>query len=110
METKLNYKSKKSNAPGTLFEKIDFVNNGKLIAPFNGGKFTLKPGATSKLDIHEVRECWIVAEGNGHLSINGESAKIISSGEFHFFESMHSHQVTNIGDTKLIIYSVWWNV
>jgi len=109
METKLNYISKKSNALGTTFEKIDFVDNGKPIAPFNGGKFIVEPGATSKLDVHEVRECWIVSEGKGDLSINNQDSKVISPGEFHFFESMNSHQITNTGDKILIIYSIWWN-
>lgn len=109
METKLKYKSMNSNAPGTFFETIDFSRDGETIAPFRGGRFTVERGATSKLDQHEVRECWMIAQGEGELEFNGDKFISVKAGEFYFFDSMETHRIKNTGVKELIIHSVWWD-
>jgi len=106
--SKLRYNQGKANTPGTLFETIDFSRNGHEIAPFKGGRFTIQPGELSKLDQHQVRECWVVAQGEGILNHDGTPVNI-SPGDYVFFDSMETHQVKNTGRDVLIIHSVWWD-
>ncbi len=97
-----------SSVPGTVFTLVNFEKNALSVAPFKGGKFVVEPGVRSKLDIHDVRECWIMASGEGVLYYDGKPFEV-TAGDFLFFESQHSHQIENKGDEDIVIYSVWWN-
>ena len=99
----LKFASEHSSTPGTIFKTFDLKE-----APFKFGEFTVGPGATSKLDSHQVRECWYVSEGSGELILNGEKQGVMQ-GQTLFFNSFESHQIHNTGDRDIKIISIWWN-
>jgi mannose-6-phosphate isomerase-like protein (cupin superfamily) len=89
-----------------VFE-IELFKSGSQIAPFKASRFTVEPGCSSPEDRHEVREIWMVAEGEGELIYDDQTVRI-SAADVLYFESHKSHLVNNDGDMPLVIYSVWW--
>jgi mannose-6-phosphate isomerase-like protein (cupin superfamily) len=88
--------------------QADFASRGDGQTPFKGGRFKLVPGSTSKLDIHDDRECWMVVSGNGMLSYNGQQLRV-EGGDFLYFEPNKSHQIHNDQDEDLLINTIWWD-
>lgn len=105
---KLGHLPAESHVPGVVLTQADFASLGEATIPFRGGLFTVAPQCTSRLDVHAVRECWMIAHGAGQLTYAGE-AKRVAQGDILFFESHHSHQIHNDGVTTLVISTVWWN-
>lgn len=75
--------------------------------PFSIARFVVPPGVTSRKDVHEVRELWLVHEGEGSVEVDGVRARL-SAGDTFYFESRRAHLVANESDSDLIITSVWW--
>ena len=78
------------------------------LSPFKMSKWSLLKGSKSPIDLHNVKEYWLVVQGKGMLNYKNESMIEIEKGDFIFMESNHSHQVESIGDIELIVYSIWW--
>ena len=95
------------NLPGVAFREADFSTRGEGVTPFKGGRFSLEPGSTSRVDVHDVRECWMIVHGSGLLTYDGRDFRV-ETGDFCYFEPRKSHQITNDGDEQLMIYNVWW--
>ncbi|WP_321950373.1 cupin domain-containing protein [Burkholderia cenocepacia] len=96
-----------SHVPGVVLRQADFAGLGDGEIPFRGGLFTVEPNCTSRLDVHVVRECWMIAQGSGRLTYDGEPVRV-QAGDVLYFESHRSHQVQNDGATPLVISTVWW--
>ena len=94
-----------SSGPGLAFEAIDF--QGANEQQLRGGVFSVDVGAVSNLDQHKQRECWMIVSGEGELCYDGTSQKV-RAGDFLLFESFKPHQIQNIGQVSLVIYSIWW--
>lgn len=105
---KLPYVSTWSNAKGVRFFDADLKRDDEEFAPFLTGQFIVRPGATSVTDQHNVREMWIIGKGEGIIYHN-EKPVPINEGDYLFYDSQESHQVTNTGDIDLVIYCCWWN-
>jgi len=97
-----------SHVAGVVLSQADFAGIGAGKVPFRGGLFTVASHCTSRLDQHSVRECWMIAQGQGQLTYDGVPLRV-EQGDVLFFESMKSHQVHNDGDITLIISTVWWS-
>ena len=95
------------NVPGVEMRQADFASRGDGATPFKGGHFKIQPGSTSRLDIHDVRECWMVVHGQGALAYDDQKFQV-KAGDFCYFEPQKSHRIHNNGDEELLIYTVWW--
>ncbi|MFI9627975.1 cupin domain-containing protein [Streptomyces sp. NPDC052042] len=96
-----------SSRPGVELREADFTAFGADRVPFEGGRFTLEPGAVSKPDTHQVSECWMIAQGSGLLTYDGADYPV-TTGEYLFFEPQKTHFIHNDGSTPLVIHTVWW--
>lgn len=104
---KFHFKPAESSRPGVALREADFNQHGEGRVPFSGGQFTVEPGATSRPDTHQVSECWMVAQGKGTLSYDGQE-HIVGKGDYLFFEPQKTHFIHNNFDELIIIYTVWW--
>lgn len=112
METQqpfLNRLEPESHVLGVVLVQTDFSAMGHDRIPFRGGRFTVDPGCTSRLDQHDVRECWMIASGGGLLTYDGKDIQV-KTGDTLFFEANHTHRIHNSSDTQLVINTVWWDV
>jgi len=105
---KLPYVSTWSNTEGVRFFDAELKRHGENFAPFLTGQFVVNAGATSVTDCHDVREVWIIGKGEGTIYHNKKPV-VVKEGDYLFFDSQESHQVTNTGGKDLIIYCIWWN-
>lgn len=96
-----------SSRPGVALHLARLEEKGAGTAPFQGGRFTVEPGRTSRPDNHAVRECWMVAAGTGVLRYDDRELRI-SASDFLMFEPHRTHRVHNDGDETLVIHTVWW--
>lgn len=94
-------------SPGMRVFEIGLLKHGAQIAPFKASRFTVEPNCSSPEDSHEVREIWMVAEGEGELVYDTQTIRI-KAADVLYFESFKPHLVNNDGDKPLVIYSVWW--
>lgn len=78
------------------------------LSPFKMSKWSLKKGLKSPVDVHNVKEYWLIVQGKGVLNYNDESMIEVEKGDFIFMESNKSHQVENTGEEDLLVYSTWW--
>ncbi|MEU5878732.1 cupin domain-containing protein [Spirillospora sp. NPDC047279] len=96
-----------SSRPGVQLTEADFAAFGPGRVPFAGGRFTVEPGATSRPDVHQVTECWMIAQGSGAVTYDG-TAHAVTAGDYLFFEPQKTHFVHNDGPDLLTIHTVWW--
>lgn len=101
---KLNFLSPTSSKEGTAFKKADF----KEKAPFQAGHFTIEPGVLSTLDVHNVRESWLMVSGEGTLIYDKVEIEV-KKGDFLYFDSNKTHQIKNTGTEQILIYSIYWD-
>lgn len=92
---------------GMRVTMLDFERAGHSVAPFKASIFTIEPDSMSPADEHHVRECWVVIAGRGELTVAGETS-LLEAGSITYFESRQPHQVRNVGDEVLTIFSAWW--
>lgn len=108
IDPKVTFEEPQSSREGVFFHMAEFQNFNKEKMPFKGGKFIVGPQRTSKEDVHEVKECWFIAQGKGILTYNGEEFSI-EAGNFLFFEPFKKHQVFNPSEQEdLVIHTIWW--
>lgn len=104
---KVEFASPNSSKKGVYLHMANF-KIGNQHPPFEGGKFIVEPLKKSNLDQHKVQECWMVAKREGILFHENNKIKI-NEGDFLFYESFKTHQVSNTSKSEnLIIYTVWW--
>ncbi|XYI03757.1 cupin domain-containing protein [Sorangium sp. So ce1128] len=77
-------------------------------APVRMSRFELAPGARSPLDVHEEREVWMLAQGDGMLSYRGQPPFPVRAGDVVEFETGASHTLMNSGSEPLVVFSIWW--
>ena len=92
---------------GMKVNLLDLEGAGGWVAPFKASIFTVEPGTSSPVDEHDVRECWVVIAGQGELTVADERLQL-GPGSVTYFESRRPHQVRNIGEDTLKIFSTWW--
>ena len=93
---------------GMLVHEIDLMDESGPRAPFKASRFTVETGCISPVDVHAVREIWMVSEGEGELTYDGRSLRI-KAADVVYFEPHKPHQVKNDGAGTLVVYSVWWS-
>ncbi|PZR04408.1 MAG: hypothetical protein DI539_25570 [Flavobacterium psychrophilum] len=82
------------------------IQHGSL---FNMILATVQPLCSTDRDQHTVKECWLITQGEGVLTLNNTELSKVSKGQLIFFDSMVSHQLHNPSvDTCLEFVSVWW--
>ena len=74
--------------------------------PFESSRWSVPPGATSELDVHEVVEVWLVRRGSGTLHSNGSNTHLVP-GDAVLMPSEVPHRVT-AGPEQLEVFSIWW--
>jgi mannose-6-phosphate isomerase-like protein (cupin superfamily) len=94
-------------ADGDLVEAVVLPYAASSTAPFQVSRWSVAPGKASDLDIHESREVWLVAAGQGELVWADRSATI-GAGDVIAFDSKIPHQVRNGGAQPLRVFSVYW--
>jgi mannose-6-phosphate isomerase-like protein (cupin superfamily) len=77
-------------------------------SPFKMSKWSLKEGLISPVDVHQVKEYWLISEGKGEINYNNELIIKVKKGDFIFMESNKTHQVENTGSEDLVVFSIWW--
>jgi mannose-6-phosphate isomerase-like protein (cupin superfamily) len=92
---------------GMRVNELDFDDAGTWVAPFKASIFTIAANAASPVDQHEVRECWVVIAGCGELTTADDTVQL-EPGSVTYFESRRPHQVRNVGNGELKIFSTWW--
>jgi mannose-6-phosphate isomerase-like protein (cupin superfamily) len=78
-------------------------------APFQLGRFTVAPGLSTPVDVHQVHEVWLVAAGHGELCYGGDQLISIDEGDSLYIKPNHTHTVTNTGDRTLVVHSIYWS-
>jgi mannose-6-phosphate isomerase-like protein (cupin superfamily) len=76
-------------------------------APFRVARWSVAPGRANDADIHESREVWLVAAGQGEL-VWADNEATIAAGDVIAFDSRVPHQVRNHGTEPLQVFSVYW--
>jgi mannose-6-phosphate isomerase-like protein (cupin superfamily) len=79
---------------------------GRLV-PFEVARWHVEPGTSNDLDEHRSHEMWLVIDGVGELTLDGQVVRI-SSGEAIMMNSEAPHRVRNIGDKPFRAFSVYW--
>ncbi len=77
-------------------------------APFTLARVIVPVGGSTPKDEHEVREIWVVLQGRGTLTVEGEPSSI-GPGDTLYFESHEMHQVVNASNEPLEFLSIWWS-
>lgn len=96
-------------SPGTTVDELVLGEEMALAPiPVRISWIHVHPGHTSPVDVHQVREVWLVASGNGVLRC-GEARVFLSAGETFFFDSGVPHAVFNDGSEVLTLVSLWWS-
>ena len=93
--------------PGSRVYEVNLAPEGRPVAPFKASRFTVDPGATTPVDIHEVREIWMVAEGAGELRYDNHATRA-GPGDILYYDSMKPHKLHNDDDKQMVLFSVWW--
>jgi mannose-6-phosphate isomerase-like protein (cupin superfamily) len=106
---KLSFSNQEISGKAMLVEEVDLpLADGQPVAPFNSLRMLIPPGGCSTVDIHDSKECWFIASGNGVIIYNGETRLDIKPGDVLFYDSRRSHQVFNHGDEDILLFSIWW--
>ena len=98
------YEKEISSCEGTFYRLINYVDG----APFKSSFFVVEPGYTSRLDQHDVKEIWMVKQGEGTLEYDGNTI-LLQAGNTYYFSSNVTHKVSNTGKVNIEIFSTWWD-
>ena len=104
---KLPSGSPESRGPGVELVKLDIGPEASRTAPFAAARFSVEPGSATRLDRHEVRECWMILSGEGMLVYDDRIVRI-QERDVLYFEPNAAHQAHNDGTVPLVIFSLWW--
>lgn len=117
---KLNVKKMNTkNLPFVNFEALEHYEEGltsqniqknkNLEIPIGVARMVLQSGCTTPLDSHNVKEAWLIANGEGILTFEGKTTKNVVAGDIVTFDANETHQLKNISDVDMLIYSLWWD-
>jgi mannose-6-phosphate isomerase-like protein (cupin superfamily) len=76
-------------------------------APFELARWSVAPGTSNDLDVHQSREVWIILSGVGTLTW-ADQTKVLKVADVVAFESRVPHQIRNDGPDTLLATSVYW--
>ena len=76
-------------------------------SPCTMARVNVPVGANIAAHSHSVREVWVISQGAGYLTVDGEQSEV-RAGDALFFESGEQHGVVNSGDQPLTLVAVWW--
>lgn len=94
--------------PGMLLRVFAIPGAGVRAAPFELSHWSLEPDADSGDDVHEVREIWLIAVGQGQMTCGGVIMEV-AAGDVIMIEPSQTHRLLNTGDCPLEVFSVWWS-
>jgi mannose-6-phosphate isomerase-like protein (cupin superfamily) len=103
----LAYGERELSAEGVPVDYFDLGSLPESTVPFKGARFVVEPGSASTPEAHEVRECWMVASGEGELVYDGERHPM-EPGDVFLFDPAKTHQARNDRDEDLVVFTVWW--
>lgn len=75
---------------------------------WGGAWWAVQPGETSTRHSHDEREMYFVVEGTGVLTMGSEE-RPIGFGDTIFITPNEPHFVTNDGEGRLLLLSIWWD-
>lgn len=89
------------NPPATIVPVVNAELCGaeQLMA----GVYYLKPGLTSKQDIHDQEELYYVVAGTGRIVLGGQPFTM-EKGMIVYIPPNCSHQTTNVGEGELVLF------
>ncbi|WP_454782118.1 cupin domain-containing protein [Legionella sp. WA2022007384] len=93
-------------APGVVVNPIDFAQK-KASPPFQTTYFQVLPQCETPVDYHQEEEIWIVLEGGGILTYEGE-VHCLKVHDFFYFAAFKKHQIRNSLTIPLLICSIYW--
>jgi len=109
----------KENLPFVNFEELEYYEEGltsqnvekqkDLEIPVGVARMVLKSGCTTPLDSHNVKEAWLIGNGKGELIFEGKTLRSLVAGDIVTFNSNETHQLKNLSNVDMLIYSLWWN-
>jgi mannose-6-phosphate isomerase-like protein (cupin superfamily) len=94
--------------PGMLLRVFGMPGAGTPAAPFELSHWSLAPDADSGDDVHEAREIWLIAVGQGQMTCGGVIMEA-AAGDAIMIEPSQPHRLLNTGDRPLEVFSVWWS-
>ena len=101
----INFSQREEIANGVIVNTIKQFEKSDI--PFKATVFTIAPGEITPLDQHQVQECWIIMDGVGQLTHQGQHHEAKHKDIF-YFQSYEPHQIKNTGSTTLTICSIYW--
>jgi len=75
--------------------------------PFKFARVSVPGGANTDPDTHEVREIWLIAQGEARVTIAGNEITV-RAGDVLYFDSNQTHQLFNDSGESVEFFAVWW--
>jgi quercetin dioxygenase-like cupin family protein len=92
---------------GVTLDEVDFNVDGERKSGFHMATFDVAAKTTSDVDQHDVRETWLILEGQSEL-LSGTTTQTVSRGDVIYIESQTAHQLKNTSDETLRVLALWW--
>ncbi|MCW8397393.1 cupin domain-containing protein [Legionella sp. PATHC038] len=93
-------------APGIVINPVDFVAN-RACPPVQVTYFQVLPQCETPIEYHQEEEIWIVLNGSGILTYEGEVYGV-NAEDIFYFASFKPHQIRNHKQLPLHICSIYW--
>lgn len=103
----LNSLQRECLSEGVTLKEIDFDIDGERKSGFHMATFDVAGKTVSDIDQHDVRETWLVLDGESEL-LSGDSKQIVRKGDVIYIESQVAHQLNNTSDETLRVLALWW--
>lgn len=82
--------------------------DGVVDTPFGSGWAVVGPGETSRRHMHHEGETWFVVEGQGQLTMDGETQQV-GPGDVAYLPPFSEHTLHNPSETERVVFlTVWW--
>lgn len=72
------------------------------------GYFIVSSGQRTDVDVHAVRELWLVLSGQGSLLRDGSQFDFIP-GSLFVFSPYQEHQLIASSGQAVIVFNIWWH-
>lgn len=92
---------------GVTLDEVDFEVNGEQKSSFHMATFDVHGKTLSDVDQHDVRETWLILEGQSEL-LSGDTTQTVRKGDVVYIESQIAHQLNNTSDETLRVLAMWW--
>jgi|1186.fasta_scaffold42310_2 mannose-6-phosphate isomerase-like protein (cupin superfamily) len=106
---RLEYLPPEDLGSGTLIHDAAWERPGAPGSMFGVARFTVDAGCTSPVDNHLSHELWMIAEGEGELTYDGQTLRV-GPGDIVHFQPSRDHRIRNLGEGPISAFSVWWRV